>query len=103
MTYKELQGLPHDHEVKTFDVGSHQLSLVEITPENKDALTRLAVSMYAGEPCRICGELITMDDMYNGAVYAGYSADNAARTAHKDCWQRSPGIDDKPNKDWVHQ
>ena len=103
MTYNELQSLPHDHEVKTFDVGNRQLSLVEITPENKDALVQVALSMYANEPCRICGGIVTMDDLRNGAVYAGYSVDDTARSAHKACWQRSPSIDGTPNEDWAHK
>lgn len=78
--------------------------LVEITNDNRKALSKLALSMYANEPCRICGELLTMDDLNAGAVFAGYSSDNRARSAHKACWQRSPGTKDgQPNADWVHQ
>lgn len=44
-----------------------------------------------------------MDDLNNGAVYAGCSADNAALSAHKGCWQRSPSLDGTPNEDWAHK
>lgn len=103
MEYNELQSMPKDEDVTTVDLGSHQVQVVTITPENKKHLVRLAASMYANEPCRICGAMLTMDDINNGAVFAGYSSDNAARSAHKACWQRSPGVDGKPNADWVHQ
>lgn len=48
----------------------------------------IALRMYTGEPCRICGEEITMDDIDNGAVFAGYNEDNAARSAHRECWEK---------------
>lgn len=46
----------------------------------------LALAMYANEPCRVCGQLITRDDLHNGAVFAGYNQANTARAAHKPCW-----------------
>lgn len=103
MTYKDIQSLPRTDDVTQIQAGDHQVNVVTITPENKKYLLQVALSMYAGEPCRICGGTLTMDDLRNGAVFAGYSADNAARSAHKECWQRSPGIDGKPNPDWIHQ
>ena len=54
----------------------------------------LILGMYAGEPCRICGEKITMHDMMggldvdNGAVWAGYSECSKSRAAHKTCWDK---------------
>ena len=47
-------------------------------------LVDLALSFYAGEPCRICGELLTMKDLNDGA---GYSDDNSSRSAHRQCWE----------------
>ena len=52
-------------------------------------LVDLALSFYAGEPCRICGELLTMEDLNDGAVFAGYSDDNSSRSAHRQCWEHS--------------
>lgn len=102
MTYNEFQSMPKNEDVTTFDLGNHTAQLVTITPENRKHLARIAASMYANEPCRICGVMLTMDDIDNGAVFAGYSSNNAARSAHKACWQRSPGVDGKPNDDWAH-
>ena len=48
---------------------------------------QIAVDVYTGEPCRICGKLLTYDDMLDGAVHAGYSKDNVARAAHRGCWE----------------
>jgi hypothetical protein len=51
----------------------------------------LILGMYAGEPCRICGENIQMGDLMdikNGAVYAGYSECGTSRSAHKACWDK---------------
>ena len=45
-----------------------------------------ATLMYADEPCRICGRLITEDDLKE-AVFAGYSEDNDGRCAHGRCWE----------------
>lgn len=51
-----------------------------------DALVQLALSMYADEPCRVCGRLLTMNDLNRGAVFAGYNRAGTARAAHKRCW-----------------
>ena len=52
----------------------------------------IALSMYAGEPRRICGRLLTMDDIKAGAVFAGYSKDNKSRAAHKLCWDNAMDV-----------
>lgn len=59
-------------------------------------LVDLVMSFYVGEPCRICGMLITKDDL-NKLVYAGYSKNNQARSAHGKCWQEN-----KPKSEWVY-
>jgi hypothetical protein len=61
---------------------------------NKDKAALLALAMYANEPCRICGKLITVDDLAS-AVFAGYSIDSRSRSAHKACWDKH-----LPQKDW---
>lgn len=62
----------------------------------------MALSMYAGEPCRICGELITTDGVKT-AVFAGYS-ESGARAAHKPCWDKYPSDEaGTPRPEWVHQ
>ena len=52
--------------------------------------------MYLGEPCRICGE--TIEDI-DGVVFAGYSKDSMARSAHGECW-REHGEDEHGG--WAH-
>jgi len=51
-----------------------------------DSLLLMALGMYVGEPCRICGQLIEWADI-NDAVWAGYSKGNESRLAHGDCWE----------------
>ena len=51
--------------------------------------TDIALGMYVGEPCRICGLLLTVIDVKDGAVFAGYSKDNKSRAAHKICWDNA--------------
>ncbi|HLL74850.1 MAG TPA: hypothetical protein VK421_06260 [Pyrinomonadaceae bacterium] len=53
---------------------------------SKERARRLILPMYAGEPCRVCGRLLTMADLEAGAVFAGYSAGNKSRGAHASCW-----------------
>lgn len=64
---------------------------------NFEQAERLAKAFYADEPCRICGKLITMADIQNGAVYAGYSKDNKSRSAHENCWRNQP-----PKSEWAY-
>jgi len=52
---------------------------------NGDVVNNLALAMYANEPCRICGRIITHADV-GVAVFAGYSEDSASRAAHQRCW-----------------
>jgi hypothetical protein len=61
---------------------------------SKDKAARIALGMYANEPCRICGKPITTDDLTT-AVFAGYSIDSRSRSAHKACWDKR-----LPQKDW---
>jgi hypothetical protein len=60
----------------------------------KKAAAKIALAMYEGEPCRICGETITDASK---AVYAGYSAGNKARSAHKTCWSKNT-----PKAQWTY-
>lgn len=61
---------------------------------SKENAKREILSTYEGEPCRICGEKIT-DATY--AVYAGYSADCKARSAHIVCWYKNI-----PKSEWAY-
>ncbi len=54
--------------------------------DNNVWLRNLALSMYEGEPCRICGEILTKEAIQEGAVFAGYAKNIASRAAHKQCW-----------------
>ena len=61
---------------------------VEKTDEMRGvtSIEDVALFMYSGEPCRICGREITYRDVKNGAVYVGYNEDNTSRSAHKRCF-----------------
>lgn len=63
----------------------------------KEAALSVAIGMYVGEPCRICGGIISVADIQAGAVFAGYSKCNKSRTAHKECWDK--GV---PQEDWAY-
>lgn len=59
----------------------------------------LALAAYANEPCRICGEMITMQQVTNEhVVFAGYSSNNEARSTHKECWDKNI-----PMSEWKYQ
>jgi hypothetical protein len=63
-----------------------------------DTVLEYALNMYVGEPCRICGEPITREDLDNHTVFAGYSKDNKSRSAHSECWKKNI-----PAENWVHK
>lgn len=46
-----------------------------------------AITAAAGERCRICGKAVTIQDIKDGAVYAGREM-NVDRLAHRICWER---------------
>lgn len=50
-----------------------------------DSAARLLLMAYVDEPCRICGVLLTPEDLET-AVFAGYSKEGGSRSAHGDCW-----------------
>jgi hypothetical protein len=57
----------------------------------RNPIVDLALSMYADEPCRICGENIAPEQIKSdGVVFAGYSKDSKSRSAHKACWDSRP-------------
>lgn len=66
------------------------MSDILVVPLNDDSARKVAfgfaLGMYADEPCRICRRLLTMDDLKDGAKFAGYSVDEKARVAHRVCW-----------------
>lgn len=65
--------------------------------ETRKVLDRVALAQYADEPFRVCGEMLTMDDLQT-AVFAGYSQDNTSRAAHKRCYDS--GV---PKSEWKKQ
>ena len=65
---------------------------------SEESLKALCLSMYIDEPCRICGKPIRKKDV-DTAVYAGYSNNNKARSAHDACWEKHQH--DKTT--WKHQ
>jgi hypothetical protein len=58
-------------------------------------LLKIALSMYSGEPCRICERVLTPDDIVDGAVFVGYSDDNKSRAAHRVCFRNAKNIFEK--------
>ncbi len=56
--------------------------------DSVSGFSSVALGMYVGEPCRICGVALTKQDVEDGAVFVGYSQDNAARAAHRECWNK---------------
>lgn len=77
--------LPKQEEVSQFDLGSCQVSLVEVTDENRESLVEVALSMYLGERCKYCGKQYkTLADLKD-TVYAGYH--ERGRLACGSCWQ----------------
>ena len=63
---------------------------------NIQHLVQQALSFYADEPCRVCGELIKPSDLKE-LIFAGYSADHKSRAAHVQCWEQK-----KPQLEWAY-
>lgn len=61
-------------------------------------IIRILLAAYADEPCRICGKNISYSEVLEGAVFAGYSNDGMARSAHKECWSFRPA-----EPEWIHK
>lgn len=55
------------------------------------------IGFYLNEPCRICGKYLIKSDAPT-IVWAGYSKNNEARSAHGKCWNEN-----KPEIEWVYQ
>jgi hypothetical protein len=70
---------------------------------DKNDAVEIAILMYANEPCRICGRNMTPEDVKT-AVFAGYSKNDEARTAHRECRNKlpppEPGV---PHPQWFYQ
>lgn len=64
--------------------------------ELHNAAVNLAMEVYVNEPCRICGELVKLEDL-GRLVFAGYSATNYSRAAHGKCWEQ-----EKPKSEWAY-
>lgn len=72
-----------------------EIHLYEVTDENREALKRLALSMYLAEPCVYCGELFTWDDVNtmifaptDKLIEAGFApATHDGRCAHERCFR----------------
>lgn len=59
----------------------------EVSEVSVKGAIAIALSMYANEPCRICGRNINTDELKD-IVFAGYSKRfTGSRAAHKRCWQ----------------
>ena len=52
----------------------------------------IALRIYTDEPCRICGIILTDEDIKAGAIWAGYDKDSKSRVAHKICWDNAMEI-----------
>ena len=64
--------------------------MIDLSRSNElhESLVNLALSFYAGEPCRLCQREITMDDLQGAARYVGYSEKYEGRSVHDECWSR---------------
>ena len=62
---------------------------IQETGKKGKKLIDLPVMMYANEPCRVCGEILTPEDILDDAVFVGYSKGNKSRSAHKKCWEKN--------------
>jgi hypothetical protein len=63
------------------------VAITEITDENREDLTKLALSMYLEETCPYClRQFETLEDL-NDAVYNGYT--QYGRIAHKVCFDKA--------------
>lgn len=64
-----------------------KIVLVELTDENRDAMVKVALSMYLGESCPYCLRMFaTLDDLKD-SVWNGYT--EYGRIAHKDCFHKA--------------
>lgn len=72
------------------------VKLVPITDQIRKLVVDATMMMYTNEPCRICGKLITKNDL-DELVFAGYSQDNKSRAAHGDCWKKNI-----PQVEWAY-
>ncbi len=70
-----------------WDIHHEKALMLELNDENRDAMAKIALSTYGYEPCRICGKILTNEDLQT-AVFAGHSQDNRSRAAHGECWQQ---------------
>ena len=84
--------LPRQEDVtEVYIDDSHTIAIAKITPENKDALMEMTLSMYLGEQCKYCLRIFdTLDDIKT-AVYAGYH--EHGRLACKKCWDENNGAE----------
>ena len=57
----------------------------------------LALAMYEGTPCRVCGEPMTMKSLHT-AVWAGASKGDTAVIAHRECF-----VMKRDEAEWAHQ
>ena len=86
----------------TYDTGHYNLARHRLAALDGAAAAGVALAMYIGEPCRVCGLLLTRNAVYgvdgtgkDGAVYAGQSKCNKARAAHTLCWVSRPSDVDR--------
>lgn len=94
---------PKQDEVAEFDIGNGKVQAIEVTKENREHLVEAAMMMYCDEPCRICGKRIVKSDL-DELVFAGYSLNNEARSAHGECWNLYPSTEtDGARPEWVYQ
>lgn len=63
----------------------------------RELAAHIAIQMYADEPCRICGQLLTSADLKD-AIFAGYSDDKTSRAVHGVCWRNMIDVVRKAHK-----
>ncbi len=73
------------------------MKTVVIIPAGRNGIVELTQSKYANEPCRICGKLLTLEDVTNNIIFAGYSLNQETRAAHSECWEQNI-----PKEQWAY-
>jgi hypothetical protein len=54
---------------------------------SKEGAGRIALIMYAGQECSVCGHPVTLDDLLGHARCAGYDEAGKMLICHKGCWE----------------
>ena|SRR3990167_8047401 len=74
--------LPKQEDVTDIEIGDGTIRVIEITSENREALTEMALSAYLGEKCVYCRQIFTTLESLKTVVFA------PGGIACKVCWDQ---------------